>query len=298
LKLSSLEGLILAVKLRFLFVLPILLASSYAKAEFPTSQPFPGITFAEQTRNDPPTQLYWLQVDLTYPAIHLRVSPGSLSPPGDWETALLQVSKIAAREHFDVAVNGSMFAPKDIKELFGMKIPYFEANPARELGYTVSDGRLWSHHPIEESSTTLIVSKSGQVSIENLSSPPMDAEEAVSGQQIVRDGTDIGPDCPVAPRTAVGLDAARKKLTILVVDGRRPGYSMGLSLKQLGSEMIKLGCTTAINLDGGGSTTLVMRNNQKWRVINTPSDGHTLPIPLCIERSVGCALGITVDATK
>jgi hypothetical protein len=295
LKLSSLEWLIHTVKLRFLCLLAILLASSDAQAAFPTTQPFPGITFAQQARQNPPTQLFWVQVDLTNPAIRLRVCPGGTSPPGDWETTLLPVSKIAAREHLDVAVNGSMFAPKDIKELFGVKIPYFEGNPAREIGYTVSDGRLWSHHPLEENSTTLLVTKSGQVSIENLSDAPTDAEEAVSGRQIVRDGTDVGPDDPTAPRTAVGLDAARKKLTLLVVDGRRPGYSMGLTLKQLGSEMLKLGCTSAISLDGGGSTTLVMRNNQKWRLINTPSDGHTFAIPLCIERSVGCALGVTVE---
>ena len=62
------------------------------------------------------------------------------------------------------------------------------------------------------------------------------------------------------PRTVVGLDKDGSTLTILTVDGRRAGVSIGMTGPELGEEMKRLGCDTAINLDGGGSTELVLRD--------------------------------------
>ena len=60
--------------------------------------------------------------------------------------------------------------------------------------------------------------------------------------------------------------------------------------------MIRLGCTSALNLDGGGSSTMVRKFGPKdWRVVNTPSDGSQLEfIPLSIERPVANVLGIRI----
>jgi exopolysaccharide biosynthesis protein len=98
----------------------------------------------------------------------------------------------------------------------------------------------------------------------------------------------------------VGVDAANTRLIIVVVDGRRPAYSAGLTLGQLADEMIHLGCAEAINLDGGGSSTLVMRDvkSGKFSVVNRPSDGHDLRIPLSIERPVASALGAVIEPTR
>lgn len=60
-----------------------------------------------------------------------------------------------------------------------------------------------------------------------------------------------------APRTAIGMDK-NKKLYLVVVDGRRPGYSVGLTLEQLARLLQRFGVVDAINLDGGGSSTLVI----------------------------------------
>jgi exopolysaccharide biosynthesis protein len=57
-------------------------------------------------------------------------------------------------------------------------------------------------------------------------------------------------------------------LVLVTVDGRQPRKSVGLTLEELAQLMIELGCREALNLDGGGSTTLVIRN----RVVNSPSD--------------------------
>lgn len=81
----------------------------------------------------------------------------------------------------------------------------------------------------------------------------------------------------LGPRTAIGLDSAGRYI-IVVVDGRRPNYSTGLTLQELAYTMQKLGAVNAVNLDGGGSTAMTLRG----KLVNRPSDGS--------ERSVSNAL--------
>lgn len=76
-----------------------------------------------------------------------------------------------------------------------------------------------------------------------------------------------------APRTALGVTADRK-LLIVTVNGRQPGVSVGMTLEELAELMIELGAVDAMNLDGGGSTTMVIRD----RVLNIPSDGTERPV--------------------
>ena len=69
------------------------------------------------------------------------------------------------------------------------------------------------------------------------------------------------------PRTAI----ARLKsgqILLVAVDGRQPGVSAGMSLTMLADLLIEFGAVEAINLDGGGSTTMVIRN----KLVNKPSD--------------------------
>ena len=108
------------------------------------------------------------------------------------------------------------------------------------------------------------------------------------GPRLVRGGqiyvTDEGFRSDVlqgtGPRTAFGIDKDGRYI-ILVADGRQGYYSTGLTLQELAATMQKLGAVDAMNLDGGGSTALVVKN----RVINRPSDGT--------ERRVANALLVT-----
>ncbi len=70
------------------------------------------------------------------------------------------------------------------------------------------------------------------------------------------------------PRSAVGFNADTSRFFFVTVDGRHPGYSDGMTLPELAMFMRELGCTQALNLDGGGSTTMVVRG----KVVNRPSD--------------------------
>ena len=76
------------------------------------------------------------------------------------------------------------------------------------------------------------------------------------------------------PRTAVGIDATGKKVFFVTVDGRQTGHSLGSNLQDLGEYMISLGAKYAINLDGGGSTTMVVRElgTNTPMLVNKPSD--------------------------
>jgi hypothetical protein len=75
--------------------------------------------------------------------------------------------------------------------------------------------------------------------------------------------------CNRNPRTAIGW-TSNQRLLLVVIDGRQPSWSVGSSLRELADTMRKLGAVDALNLDGGGSSTMVV----KGEVVNRPSDGQ------------------------
>ena len=70
------------------------------------------------------------------------------------------------------------------------------------------------------------------------------------------------------PRTAVGFTKNEAVVMFFVVDGRQPGYSMGMSLPELAKYMREWGIYQGVNLDGGGSSTMIV----KGEIANKPSD--------------------------
>lgn len=112
--------------------------------------------------------------------------------------------------------------------------------------------------------------------------PPFDeAVEAVGGWPVlIRDGVAIpatGGDSLVTgrhPRTAVGFND--DYIYLVTVDGRQAEWSDGMTLAELTQLLLALGATDALNLDGGGSTTMVVRppGETELAVVNAPSDGH------------------------
>jgi hypothetical protein len=84
------------------------------------------------------------------------------------------------------------------------------------------------------------------------------------------------------PRTAIAK-LKDGRVLMITVDGRQPGVSVGMSLQELAEYLLSLGAVDAMNLDGGGSTTMFLDG----KVVNTPSDKEG-------ERKVGDAILVTL----
>ncbi len=127
-------------------------------------------------------------------------------------------------------------------------------------------------------------SRSGSLRGRNMKSVWTDVAQAVGGGPwLVRDGK-IAVDGEQEgfsatsfvnqrhPRTAAGV-SADNTLILATVDGRQ-AFSRGATLSEMAALMLRLGAIQAINLDGGGSTTMVVNG----AYINSPSDGEPRPV--------------------
>jgi hypothetical protein len=119
--------------------------------------------------------------------------------------------------------------------------------------------------------------------------PPTDAEQPVAGiagfDWILRDGELWrNQSWGRHPRTAIGIDKRRRYLHLMVVDGRQKGHSVGLDTRLLGRRLLELGCHDALNLDGGGSSIMVLADRHGVpTVVNSPSTrifGQSIPRPI------------------
>ena len=102
----------------------------------------------------------------------------------------------------------------------------------------------------------------------------------IFGSNLVWDGKDVTADVSGSyntdrhSRTMVGI-TADGKLVICVLDGRQEPFSCGGTMHELAQIMLEAGCVRAFNLDGGGSTTFMAKNEGSniCTVQNRPSDG-------------------------
>jgi hypothetical protein len=259
-----------------------------------TNHPFSGIACYAEKRSEPPMQLFVAEIDLANPKLHLRVSPGGADPdgPGPWQTTLMQPTKIAARDGMDFVINGDFFDANLVKDAEGTNSGYRAGQWASVIGPAVTDGKTWATNATGRPS--LVVHKNGKVTIETVSTPSADALQVVAGNKLlVKDGIALLDHTQTRhPRTVVGLDATGTKLTILLVDGRKPGVAVGMSYDELAAEMLRLGCQQALNLDGGGSSVMAIRDSTTgtFKTLNEPTDGH--------ERAVADVLEISVENSE
>ena len=103
---------------------------------------------------------------------------------------------------------------------------------------------------------------------------------AVGGNLRLVQGGDVvvTDDVQLHPRTAVGVDRDTATLLLVVVDGRSE-ESRGHTMLELATLMEELGAESALNLDGGGSSTMVAREAGRLGVENSPSDGAQRAVP-------------------
>jgi exopolysaccharide biosynthesis protein len=112
----------------------------------------------------------------------------------------------------------------------------------------------------------------------------------VDGKSVVgADQSSADPSADPEPRTVYGLDKDAHTLILIIVDGRQPNYSEGATLVDLTAIAARYGATTAMNQDGGGSSTMVIQGESGQPVVlNSPIDAYIVGR----ERAIGNHLGI------
>ncbi len=106
-------------------------------------------------------------------------------------------------------------------------------------------------------------------------------QAAIGGSQVLLSGgaLTVSDDAQLHPRTAVGVDNDARRVLLVVVDGRSEA-SRGMTLLELAELLGDLGADDALNLDGGGSSTMLARRpSGRLAVVNEPSDGAQRPVP-------------------
>lgn len=120
-----------------------------------------------------------------------------------------------------------------------------------------------------------------RVKLEIISYPDYENIKAAlgGGAVIVREGKSVNNTNDInitgdQPRTGIGITRDKSQLMLVTLDGRHTSYK-GMSQEAFSKILIELGAYEALNLDGGGSTTMVVNpiGDHKPTIVNNPSDG-------------------------
>jgi hypothetical protein len=244
----------------------------------------PELTYVHLVRQDPrPLHIHVLQFDVTDPRLSLALDmlpdPDGANPA---ETALERPITHAERGGFLAGANANPWRMIDASGGTGPAV-YVVGGPCDVSGWVVADGVERS--PVQSGHWSFWVDDGGNVGIGNLASPPPTSVRwAVAGFGGLLQGGAIlpTPSTNRPPRTALGVKPDGHTLVLVVVDGRQDGYSEGMTTYELAELMLELGCVDALNLDGGGSSAMVVRDTAgTLRIVNSPSDlTGARPIPL------------------
>jgi exopolysaccharide biosynthesis protein len=213
-------------------------------------------------------------VDLQSPGIGFLVTPAN---PGEAHPLKARTTSQFVRSiGVQIANNGDGFSPWWAKGPFD----YFPhaGDRVAPAGYVMSDGVAYGKKDHE---LTIYFSKNGRASFTLGDITPYNAiswNNMIVVNGVAVDGLD---NAYAAPRTAIGLDKTGTRLILFVADGRQPLYSQGATLYEMAQLMIFYGAANAMNIDGGGSSTLVMRNALGIvQVINSPIQTIDLKIKI------------------
>ncbi len=261
-----------------------------ATADEPAALPPPvaanGLAYTSEIRAAPrPLRIHVLRFDLTSrryePTIIVNADPDAAGPA---EASLGDPVAMAAEAGLVAAVNASVFgAVPDADGKVGRR--WTVGMPVDLLGWTVADGVERS--PPDDHYPHLWIGRGDRAGVgaaRTTPDPEQPRQLATGFQIILRDGQiTAGPGGALHPRTAAGVDAAGRSLVLAVVDGRQPDLSEGVNEHELAGIMQGLGCDDAVNLDGGGSSVMLLgplgEDAGRPRVVNSPSDGSPRPLP-------------------
>lgn len=248
---------------------------------------YDGVVYRRKVHRDPRLWIaHIITIDLHTEGIEFLVtSPDFTGKKDEHPLAARTTSEFLDEFGLQIAVNASEFSPW-YSNTFLDYYPH-SGDPVAPNGFAASRGESYS----EGNRPVLYISKGN---VAQFGSPSGKIYNAIAGSHmLVVEGEPLeGLNAEIpGPRTAIGVDFGPDRLVIVVVDGRQPFYSEGATLTQLADLMIEYGVYTAMNLDGGGSSTLVVEGVFGPNVLNSPIDSY---IP-GRERPVANHLGVYVD---
>lgn len=163
-------------------------------------------------------------------------------------------SDIAKENNAIFAINGDYYGFRDTGIVIRNGVIYRDS-PAREGLAFYTDGTVKVYDETTTSASQLLAE--GVWNTLSFGPAIVENGQTVAGIENVEVDTNIGNHSIQGeqPRTAVGVIDSNH-LVFVVVDGRSPGYSKGVTMTGMAEIMESLGATTAYNLDGGGSSTM------------------------------------------
>lgn len=254
----------------------VVLAVASARADAavdPTPLRELGVEYCLREHQAPvPNRVHVLRADLAAG----RVRPAAVVAPdpdgeGPAEAALTDPRPMARQAGIVAGVNANPW--DSFPDENGRRNRNWHEGQAVDIqGLAASGGRV--HSPAEAAFPAFWGDAAGRW---QMGMPPREGQplEGVAGFGLVlRNGRSaVPPGGPRHPRTAVGMDGTGQTLWLVVVDGRQPGFSEGMTLEELSRVLLELGCRVAINLDGGGSSVMLLTDSQgRLQVANSPSD--------------------------
>jgi hypothetical protein len=230
-----------------------------------------GVEYQRIVRVSPrPMVIHVLKINMKTRGLKIVITPPD-NPQSDKPLNARTTSQFLAEFDLDIAINGDGFSPWWSR---GPADYYPHAgDPVAPRGEAASRGTVYGREP-EEPYPTLYISPKNTLSFD----APNKTYDAISGEaRIVMGGSPVAgfTNTEVHPRTAIGYSKNGKFLYLVVVDGRQPLYSQGMTLDELARLMIALGAHDAMSLDGGGSSTMVIRGGDgNPRILNSPIDQY------------------------
>jgi hypothetical protein len=274
---------ILAISAVWLWITPRVQSS-------PASQQlFPGITYQKEIKQSPRLMvIHIITINLREKGLSFLVTPGDSDRELPIEART--TSQFLTDYDLQLAVNGDGFTPWYSNNL----LDYYphSGDPVDPIGFAASQGAVYSQPTNDE--PVLYISRTNRARFNN---PIGGIFNAISGNiMLLRNGQPfLGSGDEPQPRTAIALDKKSRQLILVVVDGRQKGYSEGATLEELVDILLSYGAYNAMNLDGGGSSTMVIEgSNGSPTLLNSPINSG---IP-GQERPVANHLGVSCCSGK
>jgi hypothetical protein len=259
----------------FLPILCVLLpAATAGAATNEISQPYQGVRLIHSRSNVPRlVDMFIVEIDMAAPGLSFLTTPSNGALVGDTtpQTTRTFVTEIGAQ----LGINANFFASAGSGQynLLGLSVSNGDA-------YSQFDSGFVDALNISAANVATIIRAIGPGGTAH--TPSTSLYNAVGGNtRLVTNGANVANSDPaIHPRTAAGV-TADGKLLLFTVDGRNAPHSNGLTYAEMAEVLIRWGARHAINLDGGGSTTLVMDDPvtaaNDVRVMNIPVGVGNVP---------------------